>query len=150
MAWIRRRGSRFALLESYREGGKVKQRNLRTLTLAEVEALSMKSKPTPTPEPFPLSTGITRPIVSHPQSTIDIHTFIVPAALPPVDTTPPRLPASPLTGRERCQMCDNRLPLGGVLCSKCTGALLRSAGTIRVRALPAGDALRGMATTVLL
>lgn len=124
MAWIRRRGNSFALLESYRVGGKVKQRYLRTLTPVEVEALGTKSEPTPTPERFPLSAGITRVVVSHLQSTIDIHTLIVPVALPPVDTTPPHLPASPLTGRERCQMCDNRLPLGGVLCSKCTGALL--------------------------
>jgi hypothetical protein len=125
MAWIRRRGNSFALIESYREGGKVKQRYLRTLTSTEAEALHTKSDPTPTREPLPFSVGIAPAVVSHLPSAIDIHALMVPTALPPVDTTPPRVPASPLTGRERCQMCDNRLPLGGVLCSKCTRALLQ-------------------------
>jgi hypothetical protein len=129
MAWIRRRGNSFALIESYREGGKVKQRYLRTLTSTEAEALHTRSDPTPTPEPLPFSIGIAPAVVSHPQSTIDIHAIMVPTALLPVDTTPHRVPASPLTGRERCQMCDNRLPLGGVLCPKCTGALLVRAGS---------------------
>jgi hypothetical protein len=125
MAWIRRRGNSFALLESYREGGKVKQRYLRTLTPVEAEALRTKSDPTATPEPLPLSTAITPAVIPNLQSAIDIHALMVPAALPPVDTTPLRLPSPPLTGRERCQMCDKRLPLGGALCTKCTGALLR-------------------------
>jgi hypothetical protein len=125
MAWIRRRGSSFGLLESYREGRKVKQRYLRTLTSAEAEALCTKPEPTPTPEPSPLRTAITPAVIPHLQLAIDIHAPMVPTALPPVDTTPPRLPASPLTGRERCQMCDRRLPLGGALCLKCTGALLQ-------------------------
>ena len=81
MAWIRRRGNSFALLESYREGGKVKQRYLRTLTPAEAEALCTKSEPTPTPEPLPLSTAITPAVVSHLQSAIDIHALMVPTAL---------------------------------------------------------------------
>jgi hypothetical protein len=125
MAWIRRRGNSLALLESYREGEKVKQRYLRTLTPAEAEALRTKSDPTPPPEPLPFSTGIAPAVVSHLQSPIDIRALMVPTVLPPVDTMPLRLPAPPLTGRERCQMCDKRLPLGGVLCSKCTRALLQ-------------------------
>jgi hypothetical protein len=123
MAWIRRRGNSSALLESYRQGGKVKQHYLRTLTPVEAEALRTKSDPTPPPEPLALSLGITA--VSHPQSAIDIHALMVSRALPPLDTTPPQLSASPLTGRERCQMCNRQLPLGGVLCLKCTRALLQ-------------------------
>jgi hypothetical protein len=125
MAWIRRRGNSFALLESYREGRKVRQRYLRTLTLAEAEALRTHSETTPTSEPLPLSTAIISAVVPHLQSAIDSHALMVPTALPPVDTMPPRLPAPSLTGRERCQMCDVWLPLGGALCPKCTGALLQ-------------------------
>jgi hypothetical protein len=125
MAWIRRRGNSFALLASYREGEKVKQRYLRTLSPTEAEALRTKSDHKPTPEPLPFSTGITSPVVSHQQSTVNTHALIVPTALPPVDTTPPRPPTPPLTGQERCQMCDKRLPSGGVLCLTCTRALFQ-------------------------
>ena len=125
MAWIRRRGSSFALLESYREGGKVKQRYLRTLTPVEAETLRKKSDPTPTPEPLPRSRAITPAVIPNLPSARDIHVLMVPTALPHVDTMPPRLSAILLTGRERCQMCNRQLPLGGVLCFKCTRASLR-------------------------
>jgi hypothetical protein len=47
MAFVRRRGNSYALIESYREGSKVKQRYVRTLTPAEAEALIARAEPPP-------------------------------------------------------------------------------------------------------
>jgi hypothetical protein len=121
MAWIRRRGNSYSLIESFRENGKVRQRYLCTLTPAEAEALRGKLDHTPRPAPSAIRTGINPWIIPHSLPPIDINGPAMPTAPSPIDTTLPRLPAPPLTGRERCQMCELWLPLGGRLCPECTG-----------------------------
>jgi hypothetical protein len=125
MAWIRRRGNSFALIESYREGGKVKQRYVRTLTHAEAQAWLAASGRGPVATPTPPCEAPCLPIPLHPPAPLVPPDTTPPGVQLPADAMPRRSLASPVRPPSWCQMCGAWLPLGGALCPRCTGALVR-------------------------
>jgi hypothetical protein len=113
MAWIRRRGNSFALIESYREGGKVKQRYVRTLTHAEAQAWLAASGRGPVATPTPPCEAPCLPIPLHPPAPLVPPDTTPPGVQLPADAMPRRSLASPVRPPSWCQMCGAWLPLGG-------------------------------------
>lgn len=122
MTFVQRRRGSYALIVSYRKGGKVKLPYVRTSTWAE----AVKAQDASQPETLPTSTieGAMPPssaLASAPPPRSDT---MPPPPLAPVDTTRARPAQPPLTGQERCRMCGVLLSLGGITCRRCVGAMI--------------------------
>jgi hypothetical protein len=125
MSWIRRRGNSYALVESHRENGKVRQRYVRTMTKAEAEAWLAASGRRSVPQPSSVREEPAPPI-RPPPPVPRVSPDTTPPVMPsPTAIAPGRSPAPPVIRPAWCQMCDVWLALGGALCPRCTGALVR-------------------------
>lgn len=124
MSWIRKRGNSYALIEGFREHGKVKQRYVRTLTREEAEALMAVKGQCPDPVPPRVMHETVAPVQPPPASSPLRHDTTAAIAPSSLDTTAPQAPSPPPIEQTWCQRCGKLLALGGTLCGQCTGAYL--------------------------